>query len=109
MTRGAAEGSRTLVRTAAALFLAVQVAVPAIQLGEERPSRWGWQMFSTIPPVEQVRVERPDGVEFVALPTLLAHWRHEIRPDPPLLRRICELRPRATRVAAGSHEVACDR
>lgn len=99
----------TTVRVVAALFLAVQAAVPVFQLGRERPSRWGWQMFSGPVPVEQLRIEYPDGTEFVALPRLLAFHRPEIRPGPLLLRRICELRPRAVRVSAGSIEEACDR
>lgn len=102
-------GGSSVIRAAAALFLAVQVAVPAIQLTRERVSRWGWQMFSAPAPAARIRIEYPDSTETLELPQLLAAPRGEIRPTPELLRRVCEQRAGAVGVSTDAIRETCDR
>lgn len=47
----------------ALVWVAVQVAVPVAQLDEERPARWGWQMFSQAEPAPRLIGHRADGAE----------------------------------------------
>ncbi len=44
-----------------AAFLAVQVAVPAWQLSQPRPARFGWQMYSGIKPQPRMFTITEDG------------------------------------------------
>jgi len=47
----------------AVAFLAFQVAIPTIALFGPRPSRFGWHMYSALPPVPQAWIVRSDGSE----------------------------------------------
>lgn len=99
----------TAWRVAAALFLCVHVAVPAVQLSEPRVARWGWQMFSTARPPLQVKIRYPHRVEIVSLWQILPFRRSEIAPTDELRRRLCRERPEAVRVTLDGHGGPCDR
>jgi hypothetical protein len=73
----------------AVAFLVVQIAIPAVALFGARPSRFGWHMYSALPPVPEVTVVRVDGVtEIVDLGSLFVVPRAEI-DYPAALRRLC--------------------
>lgn len=44
-----------------AAFLAVQLAIPAIQLFAERPARFGWHMYSGLPSLPDAWAVTADG------------------------------------------------
>lgn len=90
-------------RKAAALFfvsyLAVQVSIPIVQLLEDGPRRFGWQMFS------RVGHMRPDfflvterGVEPVSLDRHVLHLRSEIDLTRELPPHLCTVYPEAEAV-----------
>jgi hypothetical protein len=54
---------RTLLTALIAAFVAVQFAVPAVMLFEPRPARFGWQMYSALPPVPEAWTVAANGAE----------------------------------------------
>lgn len=73
--------------------LATQLLVPIAQLGQPRPARFGWQMFSGGRPRVEFRVELADGtVEPIDVGDYLARERSEVdlasALPPHLCRRI---------------------
>jgi hypothetical protein len=74
----------------AVAFLVVQIAIPAVALFGARPSRFGWHMYSALPPVPEVTVVKVDGAtEIVDLGTLFVVPRAEIDYQAALRRRLC--------------------
>jgi hypothetical protein len=70
-----------------ALFLAVQILVPIIQLGKTRPAHFGWQMFSDWRPIPTYWIVLADGStreidlhEHIAVRRLDADY-HSVFPD----------------------------
>jgi hypothetical protein len=45
------------VRPFVVAYLVIQVGVPLVQLGADRPARFGWQMYSAVHPVDVVVVD----------------------------------------------------
>lgn len=61
------------------VFLAVQMAIPIVALGEPRPARFGWQMFSGDVPQPAVGLILRDGErEPVSLEELSPVWRGDL-------------------------------
>jgi hypothetical protein len=96
-----------------AIFLALQVAVPAIALFGPRPARFGWQMYSALPPVPKAWTVAADGSEKpVDLATLFAAQRAEIDYESVLREGLCDatganaIRIQATEDAP-IEEIAC--
>lgn len=101
--------STTAARVAAALFLCVHVAVPALRLGEPAIVRWGWQMFAAPLPPVAVTLTYADRVEHLSLAGLLPNRRPEILPSPQLHRRICLERPDLRHLELGTISEPCAR
>lgn len=79
-----------LARSAIAIFLAVQIALPLIALAGPRPGRLGWQMFSASLPMPRVWVEHVDGsLEEIDLGPRLAYGRPEIDLESAARRTFC--------------------
>lgn len=73
-------------------FLVVQVAVPGIALFGPRPARFGWHMYSALPPVPQVWLVHADGTEEeVDLSRLFVVQRAEIDYADAVRSRLCRL------------------
>jgi len=74
----------------AVVFLALQIAVPATALFAPRPQRFGWHMYSALPPVPDVSVVGADGTEDrVELEALFVVPRAEIDYATALRDRLC--------------------
>ena len=74
----------------AVAFLVVQVAVPAMALFGPRPSRFGWHMYSALPPVPQAWIVRENGSEeIVDVTSLFVVPRAEIDYATALRDRLC--------------------
>ena len=74
----------------AVAFLVVQVAVPTVALFGPRPSRFGWHMYSALPPVPQAWIVRENGSEeIVDVTSLFVVPRAEIDYATALRDRLC--------------------
>lgn len=83
--------ARGRVAMAALILIAiVQVTIPTLALFEQRPVRFGWQMYSTLSAPPQAEVEHPDGrLTAVDLQPLVADFRAEIHWSQPLVEHLC--------------------
>jgi hypothetical protein len=89
MTAQISTRSRILGLLAVA-FLVVQLAVPAVALFGPRPSRFGWHMYSALPPVPHAWVIHADGSqETVDVTSLFVVPRAEIDYATALRDRLC--------------------
>jgi hypothetical protein len=95
---------RRFLVAAVVAFLAAQVLVPAVALFGPRPARFGWHMYSALPPVPEAWAVTADGTrEQVDLGNLFAVQRAEIDYVAVLRAGLCaavgarevEIRPRA--------------
>ncbi|MDQ3689000.1 MAG: hypothetical protein M3406_03010 [Chloroflexota bacterium] len=84
-------GTRRWASIAVAAVLAIAVVgLPILAFFDERPGRFGWQMYATINPAPEASVERADGLlEPVDLGPLLADARAEIEWADPLAELLC--------------------
>lgn len=83
-----------LVIVVCAAILAVQLLIPLHQLGQPRPARWGWQMYSTIRPRSTFTVLLADGSAYAVDPRdYVPHIRTEIDLDPLLPAYLCRTVP----------------
>jgi hypothetical protein len=88
-----------LVLAVIAIALALQFAVPAMQLTREGPQRWGWQMYSrpaalgTHVAVTQSGSERP-----LRMSNHVFRFRAELLPSATLVRQLCEREPDAVAI-----------
>lgn len=73
-----------------AAFVVFAILVPALALGQPRPARFGWQMYSVAQPAPRAWLEATDGsVHDYNLVDRLAVLRADI-PDPKSLgQRLC--------------------
>jgi hypothetical protein len=101
----AAPRSAQLKRQAAAwffvAFLAIQIAVPVIQLiWSPRPARFGWQMYSVVSKPPRFELIMRDGT---ARPLDITPYVTSMRADVPLVRflppHLCKLFPDAAAVS----------
>jgi hypothetical protein len=71
-------------------FMVMAVLVPALALGQPRPARFGWQMYSVAQPAPRAWLQADDGsVTEFDLANRLAVLRADI-PDPTSLgERLC--------------------
>ena len=77
----------------------LMVAVPAVALvDDQRPARYGWQMFAARNPLPRVEMVTPSGRERVDPRELFARARPEIDHFAVLPAAVCRLRPEATAV-----------
>jgi hypothetical protein len=71
--------------------IVAQLAIPALALTGPRPTRFGWQMFTTMAPAPSVWTEEADGsLRPVDLDALLVHGRPETDLTPALVATLCE-------------------
>lgn len=72
------------------IVVAIQVGIPLALLFEPRPSRFGWQMYSTLVLPPEASIELEDGtLEPVDVERRIADPRAEIRWAEPLARVLC--------------------
>jgi hypothetical protein len=78
---------------AAAAFIAVaflQVGLPIRAMFDERPARYGWQMYSTVSQAPDVWTQDGSGRTSVVDPlALMGDPRAEIRWTGPLAKHLC--------------------
>lgn len=82
---------RTIVAGVAFVSLALlQIGVPMRAAFDERPARYGWQMYSTVSQAPEVWVEDGAGSRSPVDPlALMGDPRAEIRWAPLLVERLC--------------------
>lgn len=79
------------------LLAGILLVLPIRAMFDERPARYGWQMYSTISHAPEIVVEEADGsAQAVDVLSYMADPRAEIRWAGPLIERLC----RDTRAAA---------
>lgn len=79
-----------LIGLMALAFLAFQVAIPSVALLGPRPSRFGWHMYSALPPVPQAWIVHEDGTEeAVEVTSLFVVPRAELDYAAALRDRLC--------------------
>lgn len=86
--------SPTLVATAAlvGVFVLLQLLVPLLALGEHRPARMGWQMYSVAQPGPRAWFVESDGsLRELNLTGRFAVQRAEIDDTPAFARQVCAL------------------
>lgn len=90
MVEGGRASATTLASAAFVLIGLLQIGIPAQAATEERPARYGWQMYSTVSPAPDAWTEdetgRRSAVDVIAL---MADPRAEIRWTEPLVARLC--------------------
>ncbi len=90
MTDRGPEAPDRLEIAAFVLLAMLIVGLPIRAMFDERPARYGWQMYSTISHAPEVVVERVDGSGGVVdVLSFMADPRAEIRWANPLIERIC--------------------
>ncbi len=73
-----------------AVWLAVQLAVPAYGLLQPRPARFGWQMYTALTELPSVTVRYEDGSEAaVEVENRVARGRAEADYIPALHDKLC--------------------
>ena len=77
-----------------ALFLAIQTAVPLVQLWAPRPARFGWQMFTASPQRPRFSLVMRDGTSRPAdLRRYVAYSRGEVDLENALPPHLCRVVP----------------
>jgi hypothetical protein len=98
---------RTRVAAAVAtVFLVIQLAVPILALGQPRPARFGWQMYSALTSLPHVQLESADGsLTAVDLSKIVARGRAEADFSGAIATHLCETTDAvAIRLASGENE-----
>ena len=79
-----------LMMAAVIIIVAIQIGIPALALFDERPGRFGWQMYSTLSAPPRAEVENADGSRAaVDLGAVVADFRAEIHWAPHLAELLC--------------------
>lgn len=92
---------RTGIRLAVFLgILAIQIAVPVVQLTADRPVRFGWHMFAGVRRGVEFEVRHADGrVEAVAIDAYVLTPRQEVDLASHLPDHLCRTIPTAEAIA----------
>lgn len=93
----------------AAIYLAVQVALPVRGLLDSGVNRWSWEMFSRGSQQEKFRVVRPDGDIYTTVQLVLGISRYEIQYDDDGAEILCSYFPEALSVESETGTVTCER
>jgi len=89
------------------LFLSIQVGVPLTRLWSPRPARFGWHMWSTVPPRREVFLLMRDGSSGPAdISRYVAQARGELDLDKALPPHLCRLLPDVAVVQIRSNRIA---
>jgi hypothetical protein len=98
------------------LYVVLQIIIPAFQLTQPRPARFGWQMYAGVSQPVAFTIVYPDGA---TAPVRLADYVGRVRADTDLERylppAICARERRAVAVRyriipeRGLREVGCER
>lgn len=89
---GKAGGARWAIAFATA-YLLIQISIPVVQLFEERPARFGWQMFSGVRTFPTVELVYQDSLVSVDARALVVNNRSDVEFVPHLPRHFCERTP----------------
>jgi hypothetical protein len=89
------DGSKRFGATAFFLFfLLIQAGVPLVQLGAQRPARFGWQMYSAKPQRARFVLVMRDGTQRPAsLGPYVAQSRGELDLTSALPPHLCRMVP----------------
>lgn len=75
-------------------FLAIQIAIPLVQLAGDRPERFGWQMFSGSRTHPEFEIVRTDGsVQAIDAKDYLGYLRLEMEFADELADHLCQIDP----------------
>ncbi len=89
------------------LFLSIQITVPVAKLLSPRPARFGWHMWTIIPPRRDVVLLMRDGSSQPAdLRPYLAQARGELDLDDILPPHLCQMMPDVAAVRYRSDRMA---
>src|SRR5690606_32941996 len=94
--------TRAVMRPLLATFFLIQIALPAWQLFQPRVQRFGWHMYSGLPPSLEMTLTLDDGtVRSLSAGELLAERRSEMNePERRIIARAaCEANPDAVEVS----------
>jgi 23S rRNA U2552 (ribose-2'-O)-methylase RlmE/FtsJ len=81
------------------LFLSIQIGVPLARLWSPRPARFGWHMWSTVPPRLEIDLVMRDGSSQPAnLRPYVAQARGELDLDNSLPPHLCRMLPEVAAV-----------
>ena len=76
------------------LFLSIQIIVPVAKLMSSRPARFGWHMWTVIPPRREIELVMRDGSTKTAdLRPYIAQGRGELDLDHVLPPHLCRMMP----------------
>ncbi len=85
---------RALTAMLVAAFILLAIMVPALALGQPRPARFGWQMYSVAQPAPMAWLQAADGsVRAYDLAEHLAVLRGDIPDSQALGHALCEMEP----------------
>lgn len=95
---------KQLTLTLIAVFLAVQLTVPALAMFGPRPARFAWQMYSGVRTQASFAIVQADGETVdVALRDYLGNPRLDIDLTTILPDHICDVEPEAVAVRITAH------
>lgn len=80
------------------VYLGVQIAVPVYRLVQPRPTRFGWQMFSTSSVPARVWIVSSDAVREISPAAHIGNFRSDLEYERYALPFLCRVRPDATAV-----------
>lgn len=90
--KDALTGRQQVVLTIFLAFLAVQVAIPLVQLAGDRPERFGWQMFSGSRTQPEFEIVKTDGsIQAVNAKDYLGYLRLEMEYADELAIHLCDI------------------
>lgn len=100
-----------LVALLVVAFMVIQLAVPILALTQPRPARFGWQMYTAVASLPEVKLESADGrIAPVDLTDLVARGRADADFSVALAEHVCATTDAAAvRVGSGEREerLAC--
>lgn len=87
-------------------FVMIQLAIPILALAQPRPARFGWQMYTALSSLPELKLESADGaITPVDLSDVVARDRAEIDFSPALTEHLCETTNAvAVRIGSGENE-----
>lgn len=90
--RSSASKRTAVISAMVALFLAWQILVPALMLFAQRPARFGWQMYSSLPDLPLVwRIDNQGREWPIEVTSVFAEPRAEIHYAAVLRAGVCDL------------------
>lgn len=99
--------SPTVALTLTALFLVIQLGIPASRLGEKDARRFGWQMFATLNHQPEFTVHTENSSEPVDLADVLVRVRDDLALVNSVPAHLCATFPDAEKITWEGGEYRC--